>query len=242
MYGIDHYKKKKNKHVVAKDIILIYIIAVVFVLLFNSMILQAYKVPSDSMFPAINEGTCVLTNKFAFGPKYPMTDVRIFDGTSGIKRGDIVVFMSNEYFGKSVMFRSFSSFIYTLTFSLVDISHFQKSYESNIYIKRVIGLPGDRISFKLVNEKVVVYINGVEEKKVINIDYKLIDETEENSPLLSNMILQNETVLKDGEFYVLGDNRISSSDSRIYGPIRSKQIIGKAVLKYWPLRNFGAVR
>jgi signal peptidase I len=77
---------------------------------------------------------------------------------------------------------------------------------------------------------------------VINIDYQLIDETEENSPLLSNMILQNETVLKDGEFYVLGDNRISSSDSRIYGPIKSKQIVGKAVLKYWPLRSFGAVR
>ena len=66
----------------------------------------------------------------------------------------------------------------------MDISHFQKSYESNIYIKRVIGLPGDRVSFKLVNDKVIVYINGVEEKKVINIDYKLIDETEENSPLL----------------------------------------------------------
>ena len=238
----DYYKKKVNKNKIFKDILLIYIIAVIFVLLFNSILLQAYKIPSDSMFPTIPDGTRALTNKFIFGPKYPLTDIRIFDSTQNINRGDVIVFMSNEYFSKNVLIRTFSTFVYTVTFSLIDISGYFKLYESNIYIKRVIGIPGDKIKFKVINNKIVVFINGVEERKVINIDYKLIEETEENSPLLGNMILQNEFDVKEGEFYVLGDNRVSSADSRIWGTVKSKQIIGKAFVKYWPLNQFGVIR
>ena len=238
----EYYKKKVNKNKIFKDILLIYIIAVIFVLLFNSILLQAYKIPSDSMFPTIPDGTRALTNKFIFGPKYPLTDIRIFDSTQNINRGDVIVFMSNEYFSKNVLIRTFSTFVYTVTFSLIDISGYFKLYESNIYIKRVIGIPGDKIKFKVINNKIVVFINGVEERKVINIDYKLIEETEENSPLLGNMILQNEFDVKEGEFYVLGDNRVSSADSRIWGTVKSKQIIGKAFVKYWPLNQFGVIR
>lgn len=242
MSRYDYYKKKVNKKKIFKDIVLIYFIAVIFVLLFNSLILQAYRIPSNSMFPGISEGTRVLTNKFIYGPKYPLTDVRIFDSTKSVKRGDVIVFYSKEYMKRNTFIRSFSSFIYTVTFSVIDISKYFQRYDTNVYLKRVIGIPGDKIKYIIQDKKVIVLINGLPEKSVISSDYKLIDENEDNSPLLSNMILQEEKEVKEGEYYVLGDNRASSSDSRIWGPVSSKQIIGKAFLKYWPLSNFGAIR
>ncbi|HOJ63756.1 MAG TPA: signal peptidase I [Spirochaetota bacterium] len=237
----EYYKKKVNKKKIIRDIILIYVIAVLFVLFFNSFIMQAYKVPSNSMFPTISEGDRVLANKFIYGPKLPFTDIRIFNATKNIKRGDVIIFLSKEYYNTNHLFRSLSSLIYTLTFSLVDISSFLKNYDANMYIKRVIGIPGDRIKFEINNNKVIILINEINEKKVINLNYKVIEETEENSPLISSMIIQNEIILKENQYYVIGDNRAVSADSRIWGPIDSNQIIGKAVLKYWPISSFGFI-
>ncbi|HQH31622.1 MAG TPA: signal peptidase I, partial [Spirochaetota bacterium] len=101
MSRYDYYKKRVNKKKVFKDIVLIYFIAVIFVLLFNSLILQAYRIPSNSMFPGISEGTRVLANKFIYGPKYPLSDFRIFDSTKSVKRGDVIVFYSKEYMKKN---------------------------------------------------------------------------------------------------------------------------------------------
>jgi len=242
MQRYDHYKKKVDKKRVVKEIILIYFIAVIFVLLFNSMVIQAYKIPSNSMEPTLKEKTRVLVNKLNYGPKYPFTETRIFDATNNVRRGDVIVFMSKEYLEKNRLFRVFSSLIYTLTFSLVDLSNITLHYDNNIYIKRVIGIPNDIIKYTIINGKVVILINGVPEKKVIDDNYNLIEETEKNSPLISSMILQKEYIVKEGEFYVLGDNRIQSFDSRVFGSISKKQIIGKGILKYWPLNEFGLIK
>lgn len=242
MQRYDHYKKKVDKKKIFKEIILIYFIAVIFVLLFNSMVIQAYKIPSNSMEPTLKENSRVLVNKLNYGPKYPFTDMRIFDATSNIRRGDIVVFMSKEYLEKNRLFRLLSNLTYTLTFSLVDLSNIVKHYDNDIYIKRVIGIPNDVIKYSIVNGKVIVLVNGVPEKKVIEDDYLLIEETEKNSPLLSSMILKKEYIVKEGEFYVLGDNRIQSFDSRVFGSISKKQIIGKSILKYWPINEFGLLK
>ncbi|OHD13508.1 MAG: signal peptidase I [Spirochaetes bacterium GWD1_27_9] len=242
MARYDYYKKKVNKKKIVKDIILIYIVAVMFVMLFNSLILQAYRIPSNSMEPGIKEHTRVLVNKFSYGPKYPFTEIRIFDSTKNIKRGDVIVFMSEEYINRNKFFRFISDFVYTVTFSLVDLLNYTKHYDSNIYIKRVIGLPNDKIKYQLVNGEVVVLINGIPEKNLIQVGYEIIEETEKNSALISSLMMQNEYVVKEGEFYVLGDNRVYSSDSRIFGAIAKRQIIGKGILKYWPIPQFGIVK
>lgn len=238
----DYYKKKVNKKKVLKDIILIYLISVLVVLTFNSFIMQAYKVPSNSMYPIIVEGSRILANKFVYGLKLPFTDIRIFDATKNIKRGDVVIFLSKEYYNTNNFFRSFSSLVYILTFSMIDLSSIIKHYETNMYIKRVIGIPGDNIKFEIQNKKVVLFINNNLEKKIINLNYKIIEESEDNNPLISSMILREEIVLKKDEYFVIGDNRPNSFDSRIWGPISSKQIVGKAVLKYWPLSYFGFIK
>ncbi len=85
------------------------------------------------------------------------------------------------------------------------------------YIKRVIGLPGDRVS--VANGS--VFVNGVP-----------IEEPYINAPPISNL---PETVVPEGMVFVMGDNRNVSSDSRSWGPLQIEDIIGKAVFVYWPL-------
>lgn len=238
-----YYKKKINKGKIIKDIIFIYFITVVIVLLFNSLLFQAYKVPSDSMAPTLKENSRILVDKFSIGPKYPLTNARIFDSTrNSINRGDVIVFMSNEYYNRSSLFRSFSTLLYTLSFTTIDLSNIVRHYDSNIYVKRVIGVPGDHIRYRLINDTVVVMINGVPEKEVIVGKYQTVEENKNNSKLLSSMMLQNEFVVKDNEYYVLGDNRVSSSDSRIWGSVKKDQIIGKAFFRYWPVTLFGVIK
>lgn len=98
------------------------------------------------------------------------------------------------------------------------------------YIKRIIGLPGDRL--KVQNGS--VYING----NKLDEPY-LVDQTN----LFPGYYLQEgvEITIPPEEYFAMGDNRPHSSDSREFGPIDVKTIIGKAFLRYWPITKFGLV-
>lgn len=98
------------------------------------------------------------------------------------------------------------------------------------YIKRIIGLPGDRV--KVLNGK--VYVNDQQ-----------LPETylAESTPLLPASTMQEgiPITVPEGELFVMGDNRPHSSDSREFGPIPTSSIIGKAFLRYWPINQFTIV-
>jgi len=89
------------------------------------------------------------------------------------------------------------------------------------YIKRVIGLPGERLSI----HDGAVYINGsrLEEDYLNGV-----------ATTWSGSIGQEEITIPDDQVFVMGDNRNNSTDSRIFGPIEIEEIIGKAWISYWP--------
>jgi signal peptidase I len=90
------------------------------------------------------------------------------------------------------------------------------------FIKRIIGLPGDNVSVQ--HGKVLV--NGFElEEPYIN----------------ASPSYDGEWVVEEGRFFVLGDNRNNSSDSQNWGSLKSEDIIGKAVIVYWPLNDLGLI-
>lgn len=91
-------------------------------------------------------------------------------------------------------------------------------------IKRVIGLPGETIELR----RGVVYINGqaVEEKYIAR-------------PSEDSLAPQR---IPPDSYFVMGDNRVVSFDSRSFGPIPRKNIIGKAWFSYWPTRDFGLIK
>lgn len=94
------------------------------------------------------------------------------------------------------------------------------------YIKRIIGLPGDEITFNEGN----VYVNGVR----LDEDY-IQDKTRCSRRDYCDVIVP------EGEVFVLGDHRSNSSDSRVFGPVPISNIIGKAWLSYWPVDDIGFV-
>ena len=97
------------------------------------------------------------------------------------------------------------------------------------YIKRVIGIPGDRIRV----DGGQVYVNGQELAE----DYVPKDYRDESSWRDGQ-----EQVVPEGRYFVLGDHRNQSSDSRMWGYVPRENIYGKAVFVYWPLDKMGRVR
>jgi signal peptidase I len=93
------------------------------------------------------------------------------------------------------------------------------------FIKRVVGLPGDRL--KVIEGS--VYINGKRQKE----SFARLD------PECTTCNLPREITIPDGEYYMMGDNRGESADSREWGPVPKKWIIGKAFMTYWPPGRIG---
>lgn len=94
------------------------------------------------------------------------------------------------------------------------------------YIKRVIGLPGESIEVR----DNTIYIDGSP------LDEAYIDPGVETSP--GAFTRDRVVTLGDEEYFVVGDNRMHSSDSRSWGPIQPEMIVGRAFFRYWPLPTF----
>ena len=97
---------------------------------------------------------------------------------------------------------------------------------SKSYIKRVIGVAGD----KIVIRNGYVYVNG----KLLSEPYVPVEYFDPRSFA--------ETIVPDGSYYVLGDHRTMSNDSRDFGPVDEEYIYGKAVFVYWPVGKLGMLR
>ena len=93
------------------------------------------------------------------------------------------------------------------------------------FIKRVVGLPGDEVEIRRGR----VYING-----------KNLEEPYVPSQYIDTAAYGPVQIPRD-EYFVMGDHRISSNDSRIFGPVPSAFIYGKAVFAYWPWTQFGSI-
>jgi len=99
---------------------------------------------------------------------------------------------------------------------------------SQYFIKRIIGLPGEKI--KVADNKVIIYNQNNPDGGVLDEKY-LPNETMTNGEI--------ELTLKSDEYYLLGDNRPSSLDSRAFGPIKQEAIIGRVFWRGWPINKIG---
>ena len=209
------------------------VVTVVMALFGMTFIVQAVKVPTGSMQNTITIGDHLLVNKFIFAPG----DSAPFLPQREIRRGDIIVFKypGNKYEPKR------------------DERPDNKPIVTN-YVKRVIGLPGDRIRMEgrdvIVNGKALTehQIEAIDrnDKAPLNIIkdpprkpgelydvYYSPDFVEEEYPIFRYEGDGKEITVPPASYFVMGDNRNNSEDSRYWGFVPRDLVIGRAMFVYW---------
>jgi signal peptidase I len=182
---------------------------VLIVFLLRSFLAEPFRIPSASMMPTLLIGDFLLVNKFTYGIRLPVINKKIVP-INEPEHGDVVVF------------------------------RFPKDPTVD-YIKRVIGLPGDKVSYynkklyindKPVNQALLGSYQGVGqgqdmtgsdllEENLANVDHNILIRRE--SPTV-----EGSYVIPSGNYFVMGDNRDNSNDSRYWGTVPEENLVGKA--------------
>jgi signal peptidase I len=198
------------------DLVESLLVTILLALFATTFVLQAFKIPSGSMEPTLLVGDHVLVNKFLFGGRGAWYEKLL--PYRPVRRGDIIVFR----------------------FPYDDHVH---------YVKRVIGLPGDHL--RIVNQ--TVYIDGKPLSEPYAVHNEVYDPFGESFPPLDRVLLQerlrpewaaqigdyihgNSLVIPPNRYFVMGDNRDDSSDSRYWGFVDRDAIMGRPMFIYWSVR------
>lgn len=201
-----------------------YIYIILGVLMFRSVLFEPFKIPSGSMIPTLMIGDYILVNKFSYGFKVPFSDWYsdpiYISGPQNPKRGEVIVFK------------------------------YPKDHSLN-YIKRVVGLPGDTLE---VIDK-MVYINGqalvatefdgkeimadMDDKFKEN-DFKFYKSKTGDHEHVMQLDAENDftrefpkITIPEGQYFVMGDNRDFSADSRYWGFVPFENIKGRAMFVWF---------
>lgn len=175
------------------------IVALILALFIRTFVVQAFKIPSESMCDTLLVGDHLLASKFAYGVKIPFTHTYLWRG-SDPQHGDIIIF---EY---------------------------PRDPETD-FIKRVVGVPGDIIEVRHKQ----LYRNGEPVKE----SYIRFSEPDKVEPIRDNF---GPVTVPEDKYFVMGDNRDNSMDSRFWGMVSRNAIRAKAWRLYWSWTGFDNVR
>lgn len=196
------------------------------VLLMRSFLVEPFQIPSGSMIPTLEVGDFILVNKYHYGLRLPVAGNKIMENNDP-QRGDVMVFIP--------------------------------PHDHRYFIKRVIGLPGDRIDY----ENKVLSVNGeavtIEPVADIGIDTAsglrdgmLFNEQLGSSNHRAQIVTDDSRgnarttwMVPPGHYFMMGDNRDNSADSRVWGPVPEENVVGRAFAIWmhkepgWNLPSFG---
>ncbi len=209
---------------------------IIIVFLLRSFLFEPFKIPSGSMIPTLLINDLILVNKFHYGVRLPVINLKVLDNNSP-QHGDVMVF---RYPPKP----------------------------SLDYIKRVVGVPGDEVAYlnkklsingkplnksalpDFFDEDTMRYSKQFEETTTANKKYRLLNDDDrpafipgtEDFPNKQNCRYSSEGVVckvPEGHYFMMGDNRDNSLDSRYWGFVPEKNIVGKA---FFVWMNFGNLK
>ena len=222
-----HLKRQKVPYDIEKEPLLVeyahsFFPVVLIVFLLRSFIAEPFRIPSASMMPTLLVGDFILVNKFTYGIRIPIINKKVIE-LSQPRRGDIVVF------------------------------RYPKNPEVD-YIKRLVGLPHDKISY--IDKRLTV--NGQPIPETALGSFQGVGQGQdmtgaalflENLTGVEHQILNRDGVtsveftytVPEGQYFMMGDNRDNSNDSRYWGTVPEENLVCKAFFIWmnWDLQNKG---
>ncbi len=189
------------------------VVIAIFVITF---IVQAFQIPSESMENTLLIGDYLLVNKLCYGGAGLGNHLMPYQK---ITRGDIIVF------------------------------HYPVDPQQH-FVKRVIGVPGDRL--RMVNKRVLINGKALDEPYVHFVE-PLNDQFRDNFPRvdiaarrlegewwlqMQKLVVDGQLIVPEGHYFVMGDNRDDSLDSRYWGFVPQENIIGRPLVIYWSVRDW----
>jgi signal peptidase I len=188
------------------------------------------------MQPSLNYGDRFIFS--TFGIKKILPDLAFFESLPA-DRGNVVLINRNEYRNSSIIKSVVDKLVRFFSANKIGLP----GMEDEIFIKRVIALPGDTISMN----NYVLRIQPADDRYTFT-EFELSDKLyeinipnvpalwDESIPFSGNM---EKMILGNDEFFVLSDDRENTNDSRTWGPVPAAFISGKAIFRYWPLDKIG---
>jgi signal peptidase I len=208
---------------------------ILIVFLLRSFLVEPFKIPSSSMVPTLLVGDFILVNKFTYGIRLPVWNKKVIP-LHDPQRGDVMVFRYPED-------------------------------PSLDYIKRVVGVPGDRIEYR--NKRLTINGNPVPVKQVDDylskermqfskrfveslngVEHQILIEDDAPATMMPSRSFPNSgncnyntsglaCTVPPGHYFMMGDNRDNSSDSRVWGFVPDENIVGKAFFIWLNLNELG---
>ena len=194
-------------------------------------IFQAFKIPSGSMKNTLLIKDHLFVNKFVYGVRLPVPSVDVVKNGFALKIGE------HKYFSLKM-----KRYFKTREPKRGEIVVF--AYPNNTsqdFVKRCIGLPGDKI--EIINK--VLYVNGQEQNEpyVIHLDPRNYTK---DIPFLPDGLDHRDNfgpiIVPQDSYFVMGDNRDQSYDSRFWGMLQKDYLKGKAVFVFWPFKRMGTIK
>ena len=207
-----------------QELPLLLIIAFCLAILVRTFLLQAFFIPSGSMEDTLLAGDRVLVNKIVYQFREPA-------------RGEVVVFRAEAWSAQPGLDEDIGA-LARVGRTLGDLIGISRPGEKD-YIKRIIGLPGDRVSCCDVDGR--VFVNG----QPLEEEYVLYDAPRGDSPEGTRDCRNrdfDEVVVEPGYMFMMGDHRAVSQDSRCQGQVLIDDIIGRADLIMWPSDRWTRLR
>jgi len=208
-------------------------LAILIALAIRAVVIEPYRIPSGSMLPTLLIGDHLFVNKFLYGAQIPFTKVRL-PKVRDPQRGDVVVFR-----------------IARGPHNEIAPADEKPSWRRDDFVKRIVGLPGDRVEVRLGGE---IWINGAPVAQRAN-GRRFIDERGIPLQMRIEELGECEHVIVDDpntagkpkspftvpedRYFMMGDNRDNSMDSRVWGTVHIDDFKGPAFVLYWSWNHDG---
>lgn len=220
MPSLDSIKKWAREW--AETLIVAFLMAIVI----RAFLIQVFWIPSGSMEPTLNINDRIIVNKIAYGVQNPFFE--------SFKEKSFLYIIPNPLFNHHVPTSNWQYFLDfhkgPKRFDIVVFKLYDREMNRKDLIKRVIGMPGEKWEIK----KGVVYINNKPLKETHRMNNDYFD-------LKTMPATFGPKTIPSDSYFVMGDNRPNSADSRYWGFLPKSQLVGPAFIRIWPIFKFGLI-